>query len=566
MSCSWNFETVPLKDLGRHDQLVFDTAESLKNHSRRLWLPAYDDARMLFDRYAKYVCHFHHIIHLPTLRKTLENVYLKLSRKELVDTDHIALLFSIFATVICYTKWSNTDPVPLESSMQDDCFLLLFRSALDMLDHSRRVLPSSLEIVQTCIILVFLDYNLEGFTSRARAVLIQALHSAKELSMHKLDSPALARRRDESISIDSLIETEMKRRIWWHLVSTDWMVSLAGSAQEGTYNCNPQQMRVRLPRNIDDEVLDRGNTTEDLPLTHPTAMCYPLHRVRLGEISRSIVDTLRFGLVDPTEHDYTQVMLIDKRIENFLEDLPVFLKIDSDSIQKSQYILERYPYFAIQRYIVNIGGHSIRCKLHQPFLVKSNGKERYAQSVETCLASALTVIEINKAIRTDPTHYIPEKVKLIGLLHHMFLATIVLVMDMCFNRVSGTEDVRGAEILNAIKMLEEAKEESASAQKFLESLTEALRKHQIRFKDDLKTQTCENGDGASAQQSATRSWLAIATGQDPNQEVCEAKMYNASQTATVGFEDVWRDTVFNGEIANMPDWDQLFSELDAFIA
>lgn len=123
-----------------------------------------------------------------------------------------------------YVKMSDGEDVYLQAVASDSekVFLPWFRAALDLLDHSRRVLPGSLEIAQAAIILVFLDYNLEGFTSRARAILSQGLQTAKELALHRLDSPAAVRRREITPTIESMIETEMKRRVWWHLVSTDW--------------------------------------------------------------------------------------------------------------------------------------------------------------------------------------------------------------------------------------------------------------------------------------------------------------------------------------------------------
>lgn len=321
-------------------------------------------------------------------------------------------------------------------------------------------------------------------------------------------------------------------------------------------------MRVRLPRNIDDEVLDRGNTTEDLPLTHPTPMSYPLQRVRLGEISRSVIDTLRFGLSDPSEHDCNQVIQLDKRVQHFIEDLPIFLSMDPEHVRKSRYIIERHPYFAMQRYIINIGAQSIRCKLHQPFLVHSNDHAQFAQSAATCISAAMDVININKAVTQDDSPYIPRKLKITGLLHHMFLATVVLVMDLCFNGLNGVEDPRNAQVLNAIGMLEAAREESISVQKFLDSLTDALKKHHIRLIEAPKE--LENISQPSAPGfSVSLKWPGAIMA---SPQVAAGGLQIPSQTTTIGFDDVWRGIVDQGDMATMPDWDHLFSELDTYIA
>lgn len=343
------------------------------------------------------------------------------------------------------------------------------------------------------------------------------------------------------------------------------MVSLAGSAQEGTYTAHPHQMRVRLPRNIDDGVLDRGNTTEDLPLTHPTPMSYALQRIRLGEISRSVIDTLRVGLSDANEYDYTQVVQLDERIKHFIEDLPIFLQEDPESIRRSEYIVDRYPYFALQRYIINIGANSIRCKIHQPFLVHGNDHSKFAQSARTCVSAAMEVININKAVKTDKTHHIPKKLKKTGFLHHMFLATVVLVMDVCFNGLKGADDPRNAVVLGAIQMLEAAREESLSVQKFLDSLTEALKKHHVRLVDVPEEPQPRGQPLGSLPSTSTQNWTFTpsSVGGIP---ATSGGLQTTSQTTTSGFDDVWRGLIDQGDANTMPDWDQLFSELDTYIA
>lgn len=343
------------------------------------------------------------------------------------------------------------------------------------------------------------------------------------------------------------------------------MISIAGSAQEGTYTAHPNQMMVRLPRNVEDEVLERGDMTEDLPLTHPTSMSYPLQRIRLGEISRSAIDTLRFGLSDPSDQDYKQILQLDERVKHFLEDLPVFLKIDQESIRKSQYILERYPHIAMQRYIINVGAQSVRCKLHHPFLVRGGREPQYAESARIAISSAMAIVGINNAIRMDPTQYIPNKVKLTALLHQMFLATVVLVMDLCFNRLGSADNPRHVDVINAISILEEAREGSVSVQKFLDSLTEALRKHQICL-DGLPGERRINEAAVGSASSRNSQTWSCASDAEASGQVSGTGIPNISQPSTMGFDDFWRGGVDQTELNALPDWDQLFSELDTFIA
>jgi len=566
LSSTFIFDLVPLDCIMKYETSANDLSYLSSTQQRRILLPTYDEACSMFDLYTKYICYFQHVLHLPALRRMLEDVYGRLSRKEEVEIPHVLLLLAVFSTVLMYTaaldtKSTTSGPPPEKEAL----FMLWFRYLLDLLDHCRRVLPGSLEIVQACVVILFLDYNLEGFTPRARSVLYQAIQTAKDAGMNRVDCPSYITRREHKATTDSVIDAELKRRVWWHITATDWMISVAGASHEGTYCSHPHQMRVRLPRNIDDEVLERGNTTEDLPLTTPTPMCYPLHRIRLADIMRNLVDTFRFGLVDPAETDYSQVLAIDKRIEHFLEDLPLFFKLDEESVRKSQYTLQRFPYFGMQRFILNVGAQTVRCKLHQPFIVRGP-IQQYPQSTKICLNSAMEVIRMIQAFRNDPSAYLPERVRMAGLLHHMFFATVVLVMDLCFNGMKGTDDSRAVDVMTAIKMLEEAKHHSTSAQKFLDLLMDTLKKHQVRLT------TCpQDVDGGSQRPQdlagSRRPQFVSPSSQNPGETYALNVAERAgSQTTTVGFEDVWWEAINQGNMNTVPDWDTLFSELDGFIA
>ncbi|KAJ9651010.1 hypothetical protein H2198_009685, partial [Neophaeococcomyces mojaviensis] len=156
-------------------------------------------------------------------------------------------------------------------------------------------------------------------------------------------------------------------------------------------------------------------------------------------------------------------------------------------------------------------------------------------------------------------------VKKVGMLHHMFLATVVLVMDLCFNRINDTSDPRAVDVMTAIKMLEEVKDHSAAAQKFLDTLMDALKKHQVRLVEapgQANDQSLNSHQDIAAIRRSGVMLLPPQHGTLPLAVPQEA----GSQTATVGFEDVWREAIHQGEVTTMPDWDTLFSELDAFIA
>lgn len=100
------------------------------------------------------------------------------------------------------------------------------RTALDVLEHVRRSAPASVETVQAAIIMTFLIYHIEGSSPKIRALMATTLTTAKDLGMHRIDDPATSRAEQTQAEV---IDKEIKRRIWWHLASTDWYATVVAS-------------------------------------------------------------------------------------------------------------------------------------------------------------------------------------------------------------------------------------------------------------------------------------------------------------------------------------------------
>jgi hypothetical protein len=62
------------------------------------------------------------------------------------------------------------------------------------------------------------------------------------------------------------------------------------AAVRGVYHCHPRQMAVKKPLNLNDEDLVDGMSQDQKPLSWPTVMSYPLQRIRIAEIMRSLID------------------------------------------------------------------------------------------------------------------------------------------------------------------------------------------------------------------------------------------------------------------------------------
>ena len=188
---------------------------------KTVWLPLKAEALWLFDKYIEHVAYLHHVLHMPTVRLLINNLYDNLHQGVHVEPSHVGLVLSIFASTAYMLNSCNGSDI-LFANLQNaiKCAFKWSKSALDVLEHSKRTTSGSIEHIQAAIILSFVVFNLEGFTTSFRTLSSSALIMARELCLHRIDAniPTTTARVDHSAAL------EVKRRIWWHLVSTDWFV------------------------------------------------------------------------------------------------------------------------------------------------------------------------------------------------------------------------------------------------------------------------------------------------------------------------------------------------------
>jgi hypothetical protein len=190
-----------------------------------MWLPRKGDAIELLDYYAENVGFLHHVVHIPFVKEVLSDVYRSQLKKIQIRPNYLALLFAILASSAA-SYGADTNTTALFSSPEEaiESSIQWATSALDVLEHCRRIGRGSLEEVQANIIISFLVINLEGFSVAGKAAANAALYMAREISLHKTDAHVV-----DSLSQNDAIQLEIKRRVLWHLVSTDWYNNSPGS-------------------------------------------------------------------------------------------------------------------------------------------------------------------------------------------------------------------------------------------------------------------------------------------------------------------------------------------------
>lgn len=204
--------------------------------TRCIWLPRRDEARILVHKYISDVNHFHHILHIPSLMTTVEQIYDCIDNNATLDIGVMSLLLGICAAST-YT-WAPQDDARLlygtvaEARVQAP---LWAKAALDVMDHALRLGHSSLECIHGMVILFYVFCNIEGLSPRARGLNSRSVSMARELSLHRLDAP-----NNRDIPKMGSLRMEMSRRTWWFIVATDWYVPLrlVPEAMRPCINCH----------------------------------------------------------------------------------------------------------------------------------------------------------------------------------------------------------------------------------------------------------------------------------------------------------------------------------------
>lgn len=148
-------------------------------------------------------------------------LYSNLDQALPVMVGEVALLLSIFASTAAFCSHFMGEHEALFSTTDASLASVVWgNAALEVLEFSRRTTTGRLEDVQASVVMGFLLYIVEGFSSRSRIVFASAITISRDLGLHKID--IAANQTPSARAKRNSMETEIKRRLWWHVVATDW--------------------------------------------------------------------------------------------------------------------------------------------------------------------------------------------------------------------------------------------------------------------------------------------------------------------------------------------------------
>ncbi|KAJ5175127.1 uncharacterized protein N7482_001004 [Penicillium canariense] len=521
-----------------------------------MWLPLHEESEQIVDKYLTDITYLHHVVHIPSVRVLVNELYENLSTKSPVKLGQVSLLLAMLASTAFF--WTERDMHRLAFSSVADANELSKKwmaMSFEVLEYSRRTCSESIEDVQALIILAFLVCHIVGITSRARYLFSTATSIAWQLSLHRIDHRYNAKL---DVPQSDSVKAEIGRRVWWYLVATDWQMSQLTGLQQGIYMVNPRHMATNKPIHANDEDLFDGMNLVGKPLDQPTVMSYYLQRIRLGEICREISDSFPFLEAELGNPDYQQVKEIDQRICEFSQALPYFFQLDYDMRELPERDPHRSSGIAVHRYIINSMLHTQRCRLHLPYLSRA-AEAPFTYSRNACLEAARMVIRTEAQLSSNNIPFFMTRMKFSGSLLCVCMAIIVLLIDLCHNKSFGPdeEQERRLEIRNALGILEEGKSQSPFADRLLDTFNSILQRNKVPLPTERKSASHSKISNGPIQDASVGSAPTPVPSSEADLEP------TSTDPALPSFDDLWQTFDTNADPSTLFDWNTLLSELDA---
>ncbi|CEN62802.1 hypothetical protein ASPCAL09431 [Aspergillus calidoustus] len=524
------------------------------------WVPLYQESRCLVEKYVEDLTYLVHIIHIPTMRATVDQLYRDIHVQKRPNPSHVALLSSIIAnTLHSWTRQDSEKWLSLPVDGANKGAFMWLKSTLDLLDYASQTSGDALEGIQARIIVSSLICNLEGVSPRYRSLLMTAIASARELTLHRIDY------QDDSTNMDrrttsGTVEAEIVRRIWWYLTATDWVLSHWEGPLKGTYTVNPRHMLVRKPSNIDDADLCHGTPIVERPMEYPTYVSYTLQRIRLGELCREFTD--RTSIFGSEKLNYDIVLEYDKKTHDYIKGFPTFFQLEGGSLQDIEKINPKVaPGILTQRYILNTLTYAHRCRLHLPYFAMGSVNPSYAFSRKVCLEAARAVIRAERILEKESILFVRTRFRFAGSMHCLSIAIIVFVLDVCLYKNEGHEEERKREAAEACAILQNAKNDSSIAARLLNSFMQVIQKHKVSINGMNNASTDEGANVISTPDLGSITTEAAGAPGSPSYGfpglVAEESLLNPQSSYWAGITQT-----FDSRTETI-DWNALFFDLEA---
>ncbi|OQD80288.1 hypothetical protein PENANT_c037G04170 [Penicillium antarcticum] len=522
------------------------------------YLPPKAEALSLFRYYCNYLDFQYHLIIQSQVERQIETIYEQVACNESINFGYAALLFSIVASAIYYKLLMESSEYA-DLCSQETTFL----AGAALIQGNYIAYPTIEGLQATMIIGHYLsNMNLPPSVS-SFCVHRSFMSQATSMRLHLVDS---SRSVDERAANGSdKTNVELRRRLWWDLATYDC------GPQEGTYTVQPQHMKVREPLNVDDKDIEHAEA--GLPLSSPTDMSYSLCRMRLAVVCRHIVDETAGYHLNGQEVPYEKILELDRELHKACAGIPSFFRFDQISRREFATLYRERPTLAWQRSIVQQGYHSRLCRLHRHYFVRGSKDPRYSYSHVISLQSARKILEVKRMMDEQEPVFTPHSSMIWSVMHHVFMAAVILLIDVCFNWDDILAEKRKEEVLDACRMLSRAQQSSPIAREGISAMMDILRKHCKQEKRPISSGSHADPPASSISNvtaNFSQADLVTATSLGPKRVCfapqvsdCQPILLSESVSDPLPLEDMWTEMLDGTAYTELetPDWTDLLTEL-----
>jgi Fungal specific transcription factor domain len=181
--------------------------------------------------YFDHIDWIYRIIHVPTVRNIFNMLYMNLENGQRSPYGYVAFISTIFASSAFFCSSSCGLFLDRDTAVAHARRLSLL--AQDALTAADCMAHPTIETLQSLVILTqWLMPNI-GAIATLRTFSSTLMNTARSLGIHLTDSPDNKRWRAQNEV--NWVEVEVKRRIWWHIASTDWYIVPDPSSQISSF-------------------------------------------------------------------------------------------------------------------------------------------------------------------------------------------------------------------------------------------------------------------------------------------------------------------------------------------
>ncbi|KAI2899438.1 transcriptional regulator family: Fungal Specific TF [Aspergillus niger] len=519
------------------------------------FVPAKSEALDLFRYYHRYVDYLYHIIVPKRVEDHINGIYRCIESNAPVDLNHLALLFGILASSLCLQR-SVVASTDAEARSQEFAFL----TGAALIQSHYSLSPTLVGLQATMVVMHNVsNWNIPPSVS-GLFVHGAIVSQAKSLMLHCIDSPRFRNEREGS-DYDA-IDLEVKRRLWWDLTSFDWLLGFLTGPQEWTYLIQPHHMNVNQPLNIDDNAMCHNMVS--MPNSTPTDMSFFLQRLTLAAVSREVVDATSYEHLHGLEPKYEKVLELDRKFHQAVAEIPDFFRLDPSSRRRFASLYDERPTIAWQGCLLQQGFFSRLCRLHRDFFIRGAREPAYSYSHVICLQSARKVLEIKRIMDGNEPNYTPPNSVVWSVMHHVFAAAVILLLDVCFNWDDILAEKRKEEVLDACRMLSKAQESSALVREGINAMMGVLQKHWRTGKQaENPTIISQGAAGARSHPGPAPAHIPALNAESNIMPPHLPAATNDNAPHERQLEDIWTEMLETGNdlALDSADWTELLNEL-----